>query len=219
MSNVTDPNDTGATETKDVLSKESVSEMINTAIGMREKRFEKRLSEMLKSEFAAAQPKAQEPADTEAEPTGKKAELAALRRELETQKQLFATSEKQRKESARREATSRAHQELTSALTGSGKVKPEAVGMVIDLIKGRGHLDISDDGQASYRIGEDVFSIAEGAERFLASKEAVYFAPPPNQANGRNVAVKTPYNASGSTDTKNQALDALISDLPSVFGK
>lgn len=130
-----------------------------------------------------AAPKGDAKAKAKDEPS---AELVAMQKRVaELERATKDANEKYARE-RQRSIETKALSDLKSML--GGKVRPDAVDTVADLIKGRGHITYDDDGNALMRVvvsqkgfedEEHTLPLAQAIPHFLKSKEASFFTPPP----------------------------------------
>jgi len=148
---------------------------------------------------------------------------------LEAKLAKLEADNKRDKEALTRERRSaveaRVHGELRSQLTG--KVRPEAVGVVADLIRARNQLVIDSDGNARIKVRarleaglpeeDHELSLEDGLPHFLKSKEAALFMPPPPVAKAGKTRLSgdTPgaRAANGDAASSNGALNAVAERL------
>jgi hypothetical protein len=195
------PSDNGKTENdktedNDFVSKSELTTIVNQAVSSQLKRsLGKSIGEAV--EAALAPIKEQLQARTE-EPKDKQQSPEAI--ELAKLKEQFQKSEKARKTSEHRAFEERAYNALTSELTASGRVKPEAINVVADLLRARQVLRVGEDGSARYHVSDDEhFDLKEGVtSHFLKSKEASMFLVAP----GTNPGMRPQPAPFGSSPTK-----------------
>jgi len=212
------------TETKpEYVTKAELANIVNQAVSGHLKRtLGKSVGEAIETAFAARESANESKQDAQGRASGAAAKDAEpWQKEIEALKRKVADSEKRAKDANLRAATDKGVTALTAALTASGKLRPEAVPVVVDLLtKAHGRLAIDDSGNAGYKLSDDeTVSIEEGAKSFLASKEAALFMAPPQGGNGSRSSSRAPIAHNGQSqnrDEKTAYLNDLISGLPGI---
>lgn len=195
-------------EAPEYVSKAELAQMVNQAISGHLKRS---LPKMIADGLAASKPQETDLMQSES----KASEAQPWQKEMESLKRQVAEEKKLRKDANLRAATERATIQLAQELTGSGRLRPEAVPVVVDLLtKAQGRLSLNEDGEALYRLGpEDLCSLQEGAKAWLGSKEAQIFISPPVPQNSRGAtrapAIGTRVAADNSDDPLTRSIQAL----------
>ncbi len=175
------------------ITKAEHQRMLNGALA----EYSRRVDAKLAAHLAPKEPEAQaKPSNI---PPEIQAELASIRAE---NKRLTDSIAKER-QSAREAA---AYNQVTQAL--SGKVKPEAVGVVNDLFKARGLIQLDEQGPY-YKHGEEALSIEDGITTFLQSREAQLFVSAPSALNAQSkTGARAPLSRTGIGSGPQQVNDA-----------
>lgn len=178
MADVTEPTQ-GASDGQDPSADQKQANLVNAAVSSHLKRILPKVLEdslaPLREQLAAFQaPKGPE---TKAAPSGGDSEAFKAIEDLKLQlKKERDTAAKERR-LAREE---KAFVELRSELTGSGKVRPEAVDTLAKLLF---HADkkvrVSDDGQVAFHHADMEYGLREGVAEYLRSKDAAMFVTAP----------------------------------------
>ena len=199
----------------DYVSKAELAQIVSQAVNSAVTAHLKRALPKALEQFA---PKAS-PQDAPSEAPGAPGEAAsapAWQRDIDTLKRQLAEERKLRKDTAQKAASERASSELSRELQSSGRLRPEAMPTVLDLLtKAQNRIAISEDGQASYRLNDDgeTVSLAEGARAFLASKEAALFMPAPTPKNSHPGSRAPIANQAGSQEDPQAAARKALIDL------
>lgn len=197
------------------LTESRIHELLNSALNSRDKKAEKRMTDLLSrslEDFATkfqGSPKAETPVSTSTQAP----EVLALQKKLEV---LEAERKREREETVKQAKNLRdkdAYAQLSAEL--SNKVRPEAVDMVAKLLfHADKKIDVREDG-VFYKLDEDTeVTLAEGVKQFLKSKEAQFFIPPPSPKTqtinkGQKAPARTMSVQSSASDPITKTLETL----------
>lgn len=193
---------TTTTEEKDTItfSKTELANLINQAVATHTKRLQKSLRE----EFAS-----KDVEDTDDEkvsvPSKKKAPKKAVEDADEEDKVTFLERELEKMKAERRaeklEAkTKEVYGEIESHL--NGKVKSENLKTVLKVLKADGNVNIRSNGLATFKLGDEEYSVQDGLDAWLATEDAQAFTiPAPGYGKKLSNKPSYPYANKGSQIT------------------
>jgi len=234
MPSVNDPNVSGSTqdiEHKDsgVLTEARIHEIVNSALAGRDKRYDKRLAEMLETSLSPfkeqflekSQEKSTIASNSVPSNSQSNSEVIALQKQLE----LMQKTLKQKEDATALQAKSIREKEAFGQLKTilNGKVRPDAVDHVAKLIF---HADkkikVGEDGSMAYQVDADnEIDVQEGVKQYLKSKDALIFLPAPvTSKTGGLRTVSNPLPTRTSQEGNNNSLvKGNFSDAASMLSK
>jgi hypothetical protein len=174
------PSDNGTEDKPEYVTKDDIAQIVNQVVSSHLKRsLGKTIGEAVESAMAPIREQLGSAARIEdpSKPNTPSPESI----ELKKLQDKFDKSEKARKASEQRAHEERAYNALTSELTATGRVRPDAINVVADLLRARQVLRVAEDGTARYHLNDDEhFDLKEGVtSHFLKSKEASMFLAAP----------------------------------------
>jgi len=217
------------------MLKTTVSKAVTDAVGGLKSSFEAEFAP-LKEMLAKAKT---EPTDKPEDKQPKAKDAPAVDPRIEAFEKKIAKLEAEHKAATERAAKERARAIELSALGSlsqhlSGKVRPEAVDVVVKLMKADGRIVYDDEGNASMRVPvslgkglgfeDQELPIDEAIPHWLKSKEAALFLPAPSEGAG-GTKRQAPANRSGNGQFANgapknalEAFEAQHGSIESLLG-
>lgn len=189
------------------LTAAAVAQIVNGAITGRENR----LIERLKQQFAPVPaPKADEPAEqaaavaSDGKPKTIDPELVRMKQQLEAQSRALEAERTKREAAEKKQREERALSMLQASI--SGKVRPEAVGMLVKAMRSDIVFD-EESGEPRFPYEHGYLEIPAYVETWAKSKEAAIFLPAPAQGGSGSTASRSAGSSNYRSKPRSQWTD------------